>query len=134
MSRTSEKSTIKKASKGHTMAYYLVIFLDILGQKEKMRSLKGLPTNEEERQQANQVLKETLGVTKGTRKPFTSYVKAAKKSLAIKQLPLDQIQLFQEMKQSDFSYRYFSDSIIISVKLNKIDEFCKSMNGFYSVL
>ncbi len=60
------KNKKKKVPDEEYLSYYVVFFLDILGQKEKIRNLKSLPTNDKEKEDVIEILKQTVTVVRGS--------------------------------------------------------------------
>lgn len=85
------------------LCYYLVAFIDILGQKEALQELERLPKTDEEREVLYQTLKKTYGVVDKFRTRFKRY--------------------FDEIRNADKECKIrlhsFSDAIIIHVPLGQ---------------
>ena len=113
--------------------HYLVIFLDILGQRSNLRNIKGLPTNETEEADFIKALKATIGRVDGLRTLFQKFFFAAKSYTPDTNLvPAQYRQEFVACQKSEAYFYGFSDSIIIAVPLGSNDENCTAMNGVYS--
>jgi hypothetical protein len=112
---------------------YLVIFLDIMGQRRSLRSIRDLPTDESEKADFIKVLKETIGKVDALRTLFhTFFVEANSYNPDISLVPPQFQQEFISCQHSEAYFYGFSDSIIIAVPLGSNDENCTAINGVYS--
>lgn len=103
--------------------YYLVGFLDILGQKDKLRGIKGLPENDQEYRSFVKLDQETRGTVIRFRNSFFKFFKGMYKPRPIPQnLTEDEIEKYRKIKESAENLKpiivTFSDSIIIYVPLS----------------
>jgi hypothetical protein len=113
--------------------HYLVVFLDILGQRSSLRNIRGLPTSETEEAGFIKTLKATIGKVDGLRTLFRNFFVAAKSCTPDTSLvPAPYQQEFVACQKSEAYFYGFSDSIIIAVPLGSNDENCTAMNGVYS--
>jgi len=55
------------------LGYYFLAFIDVVGQREKLKQLTALPKNETERQEIAKTLVETSEYIKELRKQFASF-------------------------------------------------------------
>jgi hypothetical protein len=115
--------------------YYLVVFLDILGQRGSLRNIKGLPTGEKETSEFIEKVKETIGKVENLRTAFSKYFIGAKSFTPdISKVPAEYQQEFLACQKSEAYYYGFSDSIIVAVPLASSDENCSAMNGVFAAL
>jgi hypothetical protein len=113
--------------------HYLVAFLDILGQRSSLRSIRGIPTSETEEADFIKTLKATIGKVDGLRTLFQTFFAAAKSYTPDASLvPAQYQQEFVACQKSEAYFYGFSDSIIIAVPLGGNDENCTAINGVYS--
>ncbi|MFH1911658.1 MAG: hypothetical protein ABIK91_06530 [Pseudomonadota bacterium] len=113
--------------------HYLIIFLDILGQRRSLRNIRDLPTNETDKADFIRALKETIGKVDALRTLFhTFFVEAKSYQPDISHVPAQYQQEFISCQQSEAYFYGFSDSIIIAVPLGSNDENCTAINGVYS--
>ncbi len=116
-------------------ASFAVAFVDILGQRDKLRTLEDFPLTEEQRERILQTLQDTLGMTLDLRRGYRDYLLAASRPSAIrKALPPQQEAIFEAASRSEITFRYFSDSIVLSVCLANTNANCTPINGILSVL
>jgi hypothetical protein len=121
---------------GTHLAYYLIAFTDVLGQRQRLRELKELPTNDEQLKQVIPILSDTVGIVITLRKAYRNFFESfCKMSPLLRTLPSKVASDFQAAKEKGIEFRYFSDSIILSVCLaEENDEFLKAMTGVWAAL
>ena len=121
----------------YELAYYLVAFLDILGQSERLEELKRLPTNQAENERAAQILNETAGSIVGLREGFDSLFDALSKPTPIlDSLPPEKRNMAISLRQIKIACRGISDSYIMTLPLVEHELFGRSrvMLNVWSVL
>lgn len=118
---------------------YLVVFLDVLGQREKLRSLKKLPVTPSDDEQILNTLKKTAGFIIELRKGFGNIFnefndKAIDEFLSQHQLSEEEISQFKSMSRIGAKYQGFSDSVIISIALSETEDtsVCVNVNGIFA--
>lgn len=117
------------------LGYYLVLFLDVLGQREKLRNLTVLPTAEENINQVGALIRDTVGAVQTLRDAFsTSFEAQSGDSEFSKTLAPEMRERLREIGKFEVRRYVFSDSIIISVPLHNSNEHCTPMNGVYCTL
>ena len=115
--------------------HYLVVFLDILGQRRALREIKDLPTNETEKESFIRNLQKTFGRVDKLRKGFKDFFEAANTHAPNTALvPDEHREEFLASQKSEAYFYGFSDSIIIAVPLMNIDENCTAINGVFSAM
>ena len=126
---------MKKIDK--TAEWYLVVFVDVLGQTQLLREIKGLPeeTDPNQMQEFEALLKKTVGAIKHFRDLFHSYFKGESSySSDLCDLTTEQKKLYTELKQSNPLHSHmFSDFIALFISLRD-DKNKVPMNGVCSVL
>lgn len=92
--------------------YYLVAFIDILGQQEAMKNFKGLPdtNNKEQIAEFLKSVKDTFGVIDSFHQHFKNYFDAFIKT--DKEFPLSKI-----IRSNDIKFQRFSDGLVIFLSL-----------------
>jgi hypothetical protein len=114
---------------------YLIIFLDVLGQRKALREIKTIPKDESEKKIFIKKLKNTIGRVDFLRDAFKNYFKALSTITPDTSLvPQELADEFVSSQKSNAYFYGFSDSIIIAVPLMSDDENCVAMNGVYSAL
>lgn len=111
--------------------YYLVAFLDILGQRESLRRLTALPTNEEEKAEFIGHIRQSYGKVARIRNDFKNYFDVPY-SPNINLVAPEHQEQFLASRKSEVSFYSFSDSIVIYVPLMNNDENCTAINGVLS--
>jgi hypothetical protein len=116
-----------------SFSYYLVVFIDILGQRDVLRKITGLPTNEKEKNEFILRIKESLGRVDFLRDSFKKYFEAHNAEDPLEfNVPPEARALFLTSLKSEASFYGISDSIIISVPLTNKNDNCTAANGIYS--
>ncbi|MBI1956491.1 MAG: hypothetical protein HYS38_08870 [Acidobacteria bacterium] len=117
------------------LQYYLVLFFDLLGQREQLRQLTSLPTDEEGKRKVAAVLKATVGRVVNLRVGFENYFEGmAKETDFAQNLAPPQRELLRAHTQSKLKSVGFSDSFLVFVPLATTDEHCTQMNGVHRAL
>jgi len=111
--------------------FYCLAFLDILGQRRKLRQLPRIPNKDQE---TEDLLKETAGYVLKLRHrledTFNEFQKATSFSAA---LPENLRKRLIDARGS-VKYRGFSDSFIIAVSLRGDDDQCSPIIGIYGCM
>jgi hypothetical protein len=113
--------------------HYLVVFLDHLGQREHLRKIAGLPTNETEKQEFIEITKESIGRVLHIRDAFKRYFESADSYTPnVTLVPPEHRDDFQaSQERAAVSYYGISDAMIIAVPLMSTDENCAAINGIH---
>ncbi len=128
------KNKKKKEPDEQYLSYHVVFFMDILGQKDKIRNLRSLPTNEKE-EDVIEILKQTVTVVRKTRELFKTFYNASLNTQShILKIPKEHRNDYLKMRKSELKFRGFSDSLIISVPMKNDNEYCTPMNDTYTAL
>ncbi len=118
-----------------TFSYYLVVFIDLLGQRETLRKITSLPTNESEKEEFILLIKESLGCVDFLRELFQSYFQAySAEDINDYNVPPEHRELFLASLKSEAYYYGISDSIVIAVPLTNKNDNCTAANGIFSAL
>jgi len=116
-----------------TFQYYLVVFLDHLGQRQILRQIADLPTNDDEKHEFISLMKETLGRVSVLRDSFKEFFDGAKNyKTNVNLVPPEFREEFVASQKSEAYFYGMSDSVIIAVPLMGTDENCTAINGVYS--
>jgi len=114
--------------------YYLVAFIDILGQKEAFQNLEGLPLQDNDHKLI-EVHKQTAmfveSLREGFQNFFDAYTKEGESSVQVH--PSKQAQ-FEEMMKSNLKHQRFSDCIQAYVSLHTEKYHSNAINGVSGVL
>jgi len=98
------------------VGYYFVAFIDIVGQREKLKAWTSLPKNVAEVQQLKSDLEATSEYVKALRRQFDDmYAKAAKSTGLLDHLDAEKRAWVEGRKQSNIWRRGFSDSYVMTV-------------------
>ncbi|MGE5483621.1 MAG: hypothetical protein ACM3X4_01235 [Ignavibacteriales bacterium] len=123
------------ASEGMVWQYYLVVYLDLLGQSESLRRIGSIPSNPSETDEFIQQVKDSLGKVLLVRDAFTEFFKHVESYEPDVSLvkPEHREEFIAAQRTRVISYS-ISDSLVIAVPLTGDDEFCTAMNGVRSTL
>lgn len=121
----------ESAEKKYNLAYYCILYLDVLGQSHLLDQLERLPETQEEEAHANEILNQTVNFLEHLRKWFKDFFEAhATESDWIATLPNDKRNAMGKMLETHVDMRFFSDSIQLSVCLcDDGSERSTQMNG-----
>jgi len=117
--------------------FYLVAFLDILGQKDKLLKIKALPQTPEEYEMFVKLDKETRGTVMKFRNAFFNFFKGVYKKRPIpEELTERQRKKYLEIKKRAEKLKPsiipFSDSIIVYVPISDDDDKVIQVDGIFS--
>lgn len=93
--------------------HYIVAYIDILGQTDHLKTMK-MPTNDIEKQDLINSLKNTIGKIKKFRDSFDMFLKAYENAQKISQLPRESHYVFSA---ANVKKHYFSDTVILYAPL-----------------
>lgn len=115
------------------LQHYLIVFLDILGQRSSLREITTLPTNETEKHEFVVKLQGTIGKVDAVRRAFRDFFNAAELHTPNTSLvPAEHREEFIASQKSETYFYGFSDSVVIAVPLMSRYENCTAINGVYS--
>ncbi|MGD0945967.1 MAG: hypothetical protein ABSA52_00935 [Candidatus Binatia bacterium] len=115
--------------------HFLVVYLDVLGQRDELRRLTTLPQNDAELRQASAALKRTLGCVLQLRELFkTLFDSYSKPADFLKSLPEPEQEALRGLRRSEVLFYGFSDSFVVSVPLRSHDDHCTPINGVHAAL
>jgi len=121
------------------ISYYVVAFMDVLGQQEQLRALDELPDKNDAAQMESFVaaLKQTYGVVTGMRDSFQKFFKSFSKGqidpAKLRQLSPEQRKQYAELTSNPIQFQRFSDSIVVFLSL-RTDRFKLPTGGIFGVL
>jgi hypothetical protein len=113
---------------------YLVVFIDLLGQREALRKITGIPTSEPDKERFIELAKESIGKVLQIRDSFKLYYASAHERIPDEKLvpPEYRDEFKTAMKKAPASYYGLSDAMIIAVPLmSTADENCAAINGIH---
>jgi len=114
---------------------YLVVFFDLIGQREALRKITGIPASESGKQEFIVLIKKSIGRVLMIRDAFKSYFDAASSHIPnIRLVPLELRNEIIESQKTNLSYYGLSDAIVIAVPLTGENENCTDINSVYSAL
>ena len=110
---------------------YLVVFVDLLGQREALRKITGIPTTEPEKQKFIETAKESIGKVIQIRDSFKLYYDSDNEYIHDEKLvpPEHRAEFRAALKKAPASYYGMSDAMVIAVPLMSTDENCAAING-----
>ncbi len=98
--------------------YYLVAFVDVLGQQDELGRLVLVPHIPEARDAAMEIIRKTAGRVRALRSGFQTYFReAASNHRSVAGLTPDQAREYNSMRTLTFHQVGFSDTFVISVPL-----------------
>jgi hypothetical protein len=115
--------------------YYLVAFLDVLGQKEIFAKLSEIRTIEEIDNGIKKDISENLYYLEQLRKNFKEYFNEYTGEEA-SSVRVDESckEMFDQMRKAEIYFQYFSDSLIAFVPLEFGSFYSVTLNGVWGVL
>jgi len=114
---------------------YLIIFFDLLGQREALRKITGIPVLESEKDQFLELARKSVGKVLMLRRAFKSYFEVITSHMPNTDLVApEHRQEFIESQKINLHYYGLSDAIVIAVPLMNENENCTPMNGIFAAL
>ena len=112
---------------------YLVVFVDLLGQRDALRRITGIPTTEPEKQQFIETAKESIGKVLQIRDAFKQYYDSVNKDISndISLLPEYRDEFKKALTRAPASYYGLSDAMVLAVPLMSTDENCAALHGIH---
>ncbi len=104
--------------------YYLAVFIDVLGQGQKLKSIKGLPKDNNEAELFNQLFKETIGAVQSLHTTFESFFKSYNEISPEIQTSIDNWdeptkKKFLQSRNNNLKYLNFSDTVVLYFSLDR---------------
>jgi len=114
---------------------YLVIYFDLIGQREVLRKITGIPVSESEKGQFLELVKKSVGRILMLRRAFENYFDGALSHVPNTDLVApEHRQEFIESQKKNFHHYGLSDAIVIAVPFMNENENCTAINGIFSAL
>ena len=126
----------KKKNNDLLLGYYVVAFMDLLGQQESLRALRTLPDQKDSEQYKNlvQQLKNTYGVVSMMRKFFTdSFNSFIRKPQETQQFTPEQKEQYSVLNNNPINLQSFSDSVVIFMAL-RTNQLKFPVRGIWGIL
>jgi len=124
------------AQKEFTVQYYVVAFIDLLGQQDALKKFDSLPdkNNPQEMKKFYAAVKDTFGVVRQLRRCFVNFFTSyLKHSANIYNLSAEQKKAYNQMKGNDFKFQSFSDFFVFFASLK--DDINKlPIEGIYATI
>jgi hypothetical protein len=113
--------------------HYLVAFVDLLGQRDRLRKLDSLPSDKISPEYSDfvDVVKGTIGAVDDLQKTASKYFNSFTKNE--NNNPLDLLPSFSKLNKTKIKFQHFSDGLVIYVPL-KTDEYYSPSKGVYGAL
>ncbi len=104
--------------------YYLVAYIDILGQGAKLSKINKLPKTKEEKEEFNKLLNDTADNVKKLHEVFQSYFDGFKEirpeiKEKLESWTQEMRDKFKKSKEIKLKYLYFSDTVVLYFPLDK---------------
>jgi hypothetical protein len=120
-----------------TLSYYAVAFIDLLGQSEELRKIKGLPQTDDERREAEIAMGRTGRLIRQMRDRFTDLVERARNP-ALNDVPPERREEFKKFKTPPLFQTGFSDSFVLAMQLpediKEPVDLAQTANGIFLML
>jgi hypothetical protein len=102
------------------LSFYLVAYIDLLGQSDELLKIARIPQNEEEKKATITAIKNSAGRVRAVRSAFDNFVGKAKtiSAEALKAVPEIHHASFKRLRSIQVQHRGFSDSMIVTVPLH----------------
>ncbi len=126
-----------ESSKNNDLIFqeYLVIFFDLVGQREALRKITGIPVSDSEKGPFLELVKESVGRVLMLRRAFKNYFDGALSHVPNTDLVApEHRQEFIESQKTTYHHYGLSDAIVIAVPLMNENENCTPINGVFSAL
>lgn len=123
----------KSANEKIVFGHYLVAFVDLLGQRERLRNLNALPSDENGPKHSEfiKTVKQTIGAVHdlqdSAKQFFHSFTKNENNN------PLNSLPGFGRLNSSEIKFQHFSDGLVIYVPL-RADDHHSPAKGVYGAL
>lgn len=115
--------------------YYLVAYIDILGQRESLMKLKNLPETVAQRIEFNDVILDTYGFVRSFREAFFNNLKlfSEDQTSLPPQFPPEATAKLKEMKRMNVKSILISDTVILYTPI-KDNDIPYPQSGIYAIL
>jgi hypothetical protein len=102
------------------IGYYLVAFVDLLGQQEQLRKLHRLPEsgNDNELKSFKDIINSTFGAVEYMNKTVECFFEAFLSRIDLTKYDEEQKQFIKELSRTDVKFQRFSDCIAVYVSLH----------------
>jgi len=126
---------MQEEKKPLTVGYYLVAFIDVLGQKERLGELADLPTTTDTAGHKKFIegLKDTYGTIEGFRRTFERFFQGFLKGPQISEIPEPLRVEFMALRAMSVKTQRFADTVLLYAPLRN-DVAKAPINGVYAVL
>jgi hypothetical protein len=118
------------------VGWYVVAFVDVLGQRHLLREMRGIPQKTDQKQMAEFIalLKKTVGTVKKMRDIFHNFFEGLSRyQFNLSDFTPEQQKLLLQVKSNPLKSHMFSDSVVLFLSLS--DDVNKTpVEGVYSVL
>lgn len=114
---------------------FLVIFFDILGQRESLRKLRAIPRPGDDLTEFINHIKETFGRVDAVRGLFKTYFEQFRSAKVNQNLVVpEKREQFKAALRMEVHLQTFSDTVVVGVPLANQDESCVALNGVHASL
>ena len=112
---------------------YLIVFFDILGQRESLRKITGIPDSksEQEKQKFLESIQRSVGKVTKLRGAFKGFFESASRNEEQMVASKSRKEFASSLKEN-LKFYSLSDATVISVPLTDENENCTAVNGVYS--
>ena len=118
----------------HELNYWVVAFIDLLGQNAKMEQMTNLPKSKKEREYFKGLFQETFAATNYLHESFETNFKKLSQTKPSIELPPDiPKEQFTKLRTGKVKFQRFSDGLVAFVSLKKTKDILP-MNGISALL
>ena len=129
--------TSKKKNNNLTLGYYVVAFIDLLGQQEYLRNLTSIPGSKtpQELEKIKKDLKNTYGAVKGMRKLFSDNFEAFSRrpTKDLSSFTVQQRKEYNSLNNNPVKIQTFSDSVVIFMPLTTTSNAKFPIRGIWGI-
>jgi hypothetical protein len=120
---------------GFTFQHYFIAYVDLVGQREALRTMLSIPTTSEEKDEFLALARNSLGRVLEVREWFKKYFAAVKRPVFdLTHLPAELRDVIRTVREDACNVYVLSDSIVIAVPLHDKCEHAKALSGIQTGL
>lgn len=106
------------------ISYYVVAFVDLLGQKEALKGVDRLPKNEDEKAAFVAALKKSAGIVTDLNQSLKSFLEGASRTSMNQDVPKPLRDMVEQMTKWKLKHQRFSDGLVLYASLNNEEHAC----------
>ncbi len=115
--------------------HYFILFLDILGQRKALRSIKALPADKSGVPDFARIISDSYGKVSYIRKAFQEFYEIERNQNLPKEIiPREHFETYKDSQKFEVLYYGMSDSMVVAVPITDRYEHCSAVTGIYNSL